>query len=82
MFCCCLRLAQYNGLPCVVSDAVPRETAVTENVFSLPIDDVKPWCEKLSSLNVVANRGNPLIKSERFDIRKCYGMLESLYQVV
>lgn len=74
--------AQYSGLPCVVSDAVPRETSITDNVFSLPIDDVKPWCEKLSSLNVGANRENPQIKSGRFDIRKCYGMLESLYQVV
>ena len=74
--------AQYNGLPCVVSVAVPRETSITDNVFSLPIDDVKPWCEKLSSLNVGANRENPQIKSGRFDIRKCYGMLELLYQVV
>ena len=74
--------AQYSGLPCVVSDAVPRETSITDNVFSLPIDDVKLWCEKLSSLNVGANRENPQIKSGRFDIRKCYGMLESLYRVV
>lgn len=74
--------AQYSGLPCVMSDAVPRETAITDNVFPLPIDDVKPWCEKLSALNVAVDRENPLIKSERFDIRKCYGMLKSLYQVV
>lgn len=74
--------AQYSGLPCVVSDAVPRETAITDKVFTLSIDDVKPWCEKLSSLNMAVDRENPLIKSERFDIRKCYGMLKSLYQVV
>ena len=71
--------AQYNGLPCVVSDAVPKETAITDNVFPLPIDDVKPWCEMLSSPNVVVDRENPQIKSERFDIRKCYGMLEQIY---
>lgn len=74
--------AQYSGLPCVVSDAVPRETAITDKVFTLSIDDVKPWCEKLSSLNVLCDREIPKIKSERFDIRKCYGMLKSLYQVV
>ena len=73
--------AQYNGLPCVVSAAVPRETSITDNVFPLQIDDVKPWCEKLSSLNEGANRENPQIKSERFDVRKCYRMLESLYQI-
>ncbi len=73
--------AQYNGLPCVVSAAVPRETAITDNVFPLPIDDVKPWCEKLSSLSVACDRENPKIKSERFDVRKCYKMLKSLYQI-
>ena len=74
--------AQYNGLPCIVSSAVPKETAITDNAFPLPIDDVKPWCEKLSSLNVLCDREKPQIKSERFDVRKCYGMLKSLYQVV
>lgn len=73
--------AQYNGLPCIVSTAVPGETSITDNVFSLPIDDVNLWCEKLSSLKVVVNRENPQIKSERFDIRKNYKMLESLYKI-
>lgn len=71
--------AQYNGLPCVVSSAVPKETAITDNVFPLPIDDIKPWCEKLNSLNVAYNREHPLIKNERFDIRKCYEFLEQIY---
>lgn len=74
--------AQYNGLPCIVSAAVPKETAITDGVFPLPIDDINPWCEKLSPLSMTSNREHPLIKSERFDIRECYGMLESLYQVV
>ena len=74
--------AQYNGLPCVVSSMVPKETAITDNVFPLPIDDINPWCEKLGSLSETSDREHPMIKSERFDIRKCYGMLESLYQVV
>lgn len=74
--------AQYNGLPCVVSSAVPKETAITDYVFPLPIGDIKPWYEKISSLSETSDREHPLIKSERFDIRKCYGMLESLYQVV
>ena len=73
--------AQYNGLPCIVSTAVPRETSITDNVFSLPIDDVNLWCEKLSSLKVVDDREHPQVKSEQFDIGKCYKMLESFYQI-
>ena len=71
--------AQYNGLPCIVSAAVPRETAITDWVFSLPIDDVKPWREKIESLSVVIDRKNPQIKSNRFDIRNCYKILEQIY---
>lgn len=74
--------AQYNGLPCIVSAAVPRETAITDNVFPLQVGDVKPWCEEICSLGVVVGREHPQIKNERFDIRKCYKMLASLYQVV
>lgn len=73
--------AQYNGLSCLVSAAVPKETAITDNVFPLPINDVKPWCEKLDLFGVTCNREQPLIKSDRFDIRKCYKMLESFYQI-
>ena len=73
--------AQYNGLRCLVSAAVPKETAITDNVYPLPTDDVKPWCEKLSSLNSTSDREHPQIKSERFDIRKSYEILESFYQI-
>lgn len=71
--------AQYNGLPCVVSEAVPRETAITDNVCPLPIDDIKPWCERLGLMELAVDREQPQIKSGRFDIRNCYRMLESLY---
>lgn len=74
--------AQYNGLPCLVSATVPKETAITNKVYPLLIDDVKPWCEKLSLLSATCVHEHPQIKSNRFDIRECYGMLESLYQVV
>ena len=71
--------AQYNGLPCVVSVAVPRETAITDGVYPLPIDDVRPWCEKLGLMEFPVNRKQPQIKNGRFDIRNCYKVLESLY---
>lgn len=73
--------AQYNGLPCVVSEAVPRETAITDCVYPLPIDDIKPWCERLGLMEFAVDREQPQIKSGRFDIRNCYKILESLYQI-
>ena len=35
--------AQASGLPCVVSDAVPREVDVTARCTFLSVDDPTPW---------------------------------------
>ena len=73
--------AQYNGLPCIVSNAVPKEVAITDGVCSLPLGNDALWCEKLDLLGAERNLMNPEIKNKRFDINQCYKMLESLYQV-
>jgi len=39
--------AQAAGLPCVLSDAVPREAGVTEEVLFLPADDPDLWAERM-----------------------------------
>lgn len=73
--------AQYSGLPCVVSENVTREIVIKENVYPLSIDDAKPWCEKICSLRERKRFSLSEIKNEKFDIRYCYRMLESLYQL-
>ena len=73
--------AQYSGLPCVVSGNITKEIFITDSVYSLSITDVEPWRKKLNSLNDFQNRIIPQIKNGRFDIRNCYKMLESLYQI-
>jgi glycosyltransferase involved in cell wall biosynthesis len=71
--------AQYSGLPCIVSVAVPKETAITDYVFPLPIDEVKSWCKRIEFLDVTIDREHPKIKCKQFDIRICYSLLENLY---
>ena len=39
--------AQASGLPCILSDAVPREAAQTEDVLFLPAEDPDLWAEKM-----------------------------------
>jgi glycosyltransferase involved in cell wall biosynthesis len=73
--------AQYNGLPCVVSDAVPRETAITNAVRSLPLNDIGCWIEELSLFGVGRSHETVNVKSDLFNINHCYKILESLYQV-
>ena len=42
--------AQANGLPCVISDAVPHDAVVTDLVKSLPLCDTEAWIDLLSGL--------------------------------
>ncbi len=39
--------AQAAGLPCILSDAVPRETAITPDVTFLPTEDPDLWSERM-----------------------------------
>ena len=52
--------AQAAGLPCILSDAVPREAAQTEDVLFLPPEDPDIWAEKmLDRLQEVAHEIRP-----------------------
>ena len=72
---------QYAGLPCLVSENVSKESVITDAVWSLPINDVGRWVEKLRLFGVGRRRESVNIKSDRFNINHCYKILESLYQV-
>lgn len=73
--------AQYNGLPCVVSSAVPKESSITDKVYFLSTGDVKLWCEKIGMMELVDSREQLQITNERFNIRSCFTILESLYRI-
>lgn len=72
--------AQYNGLPCVASEAVPKEVFVTNNVFLLPIDDTELWVKKLEVQNLERSSRVSQAKKDWYDINVCYKMLEKLYE--
>jgi glycosyltransferase involved in cell wall biosynthesis len=55
--------AQAAGLPCIVSDAVPREVAITDRCAFLPIDDPLPWAE-------AAVDAFPSLESRSFDLQQ------------
>ena len=39
--------AQFNGLPCIVSDAVPDEVDITTRIEHIPLDDKHAWIEAI-----------------------------------
>lgn len=50
--------AQFNGLPCIISDTVTDEVRITNNVCFLSIkpSDVKKWAEEIESLSCCDKR--------------------------
>lgn len=73
--------AQYAGLPCIVSENVTRDVAITDSIRFVPLDDVVSWSEKICSLEQGDNTRLLEIKNRAFDIRFCCKTLESFYQI-
>ena len=71
--------AQYSGLPCVVSENVTKEVEISSKLKYLPLI-AEQWTKKIDSLHFVNPRNQMIVNNDRFDIRFCYKMLESLYQ--
>lgn len=74
--------AQAAGLPCIVSDTVTRECAVTTNVSYLPIDcGTAQWVDRIASLKeTMINRDtSQQIVDAGYDIRQNAVWLERFY---
>lgn len=74
--------AQASGLVVLKSDNVPNESAVTENVYSLSLDeDAKTWAKKIIELSSIS-RNNTFLDIEKagYDIKKNAMWLQEFYQ--
>ena len=71
--------AQYNGLPCVASDCVPKEVDISSKITYLPLQK-KMWVEMLLELNENKNRKMDLLQNNKYDINLNIGMLRALYE--
>jgi glycosyltransferase involved in cell wall biosynthesis len=73
--------AQAAGLPCIVSDTIPEELKMTDNIFFLGLDNLNVWVDKIIDIsNDSCSRDTSLyIKKAGFDIRDQVRLLESFY---
>lgn len=76
--------AQISGLPCVVSDRVPPEVKLTEDVYFLPLDGgAEAWAEKLLSVTPRsdAERADSwkAVRDAGYDLRDMGRYVEQLY---
>ena len=73
--------AQYNGLYCLISSSISRESAITQNVNYLPIDNAGLWSQFIVDKKSRDCLPNTLtIENECFDIKYCTEKLEKIYQ--
>ena len=71
--------AQYSGLPCVVSDVVPREVDVSSNIVYLQMQK-NLWIESLFEMSENTIRKMELPQSDKYDINVTIGILRDIYE--
>ena len=74
--------AQASGLPCVLSDSIPREVQCTDYVSFLSLNEgAEKWAEEIMKFRVKANRNASMnhVNSKEYDIRKTVEKIETVY---
>lgn len=73
--------AQANGLPCILSNAVSKDTAVCNgSVRFIGISSVEEWCKSVESDEMSRKQGNfDIVKSSKYDINLYVKRLERIY---
>lgn len=75
--------AQLSGVPCYVSDFVPKEVSVGNNIYFLPLSlGIDTWAEKILNRNICDRRAffeENKDRIERYNINNCLHVLTNKY---
>lgn len=74
--------AQANGLPCVVSNHIPSEAVVTENVVSLSLECINDWVRELQKIKIREYNGISLCSDRRllhYDMKDISKKMQQFY---
>ena len=69
--------AQSNGLPCLVSNKVPKEVKVNDNLYFLDLD-VDTWIDKIENIEISRTKNNNIYMS-KYNIKNTAKILEKIY---
>lgn len=78
--------AQASGLPCVVSNRVPKEANVTENVIYLELENnMEKWIENICTIDIDgrkfrAEKAEKVIATNGYDIKHEANKLKDIYE--
>lgn len=71
--------AQAAGLPCLISDQVTREIALTDQVWFLANGDLDNWCNRIRKISAEGRSRNAVKGLEQYDIVRQTRNLEERY---
>ena len=75
--------AQANGIPCIVSDTIPKEADINAGLINFLAlkDDVKKWSEAVLKANRILNTQDPQFaaKEAGYDIHEVASWLQKFY---
>lgn len=73
--------AQANGLPCLLSDKMTKETRMTENAEFLSIDEgIKKWVEAVLGEEINCKRSSLKLENMGFSISERAALMEEFYE--
>lgn len=70
--------AQTNGLPCIISDRIPKDVYLTDLVHALPLEDEGAWVERLCGAQRIKADYPGIIDSLGYGAHQAY---EPIYRV-
>lgn len=71
--------AQAAGLPCLISDQVTREIALTDQVWFLANGNLDSWCDRIRKISAEERSRNAVKGLEQYDIARQAKNLEERY---
>lgn len=71
--------AQAAGLPCLISDQVTREIALTDQVWFLANGNLDSWCDRIRKISAEGRSRNAVKGLEQYDIVRQTRNLEERY---
>lgn len=71
--------AQASGLPIIASTGVPKSMKISDDVFFLPLNDIKSWVNSIRGMSIKRKNNENLIRKSGFDILKTSHELLQIY---
>lgn len=71
--------AQSNGLSCFVSDAIPKEAILSNDVKIYSLDSMNEWLDDLKKLKICERRAVQIDEMKKYDIKNISKHLQTFY---